>query len=97
MFKQTSDGLLIKIKIVPNSSKNDIIVDGDLVKVKVTAQPVENKANKALIEFLSKKINIPKSSIEIVKGLTSKEKTLLIKVGDINKQSIIEKSIKEGM
>ncbi len=97
MFKQTSDGLLIKIKIVPNSSKNDIIVDGDLVKVKVTAQPVENKANKALIEFLSKKINIPKSGIEIVKGLTSKEKTLLIKVDDINKQSIIEKSIKEGM
>ena len=97
MIKETEPGLIIRIKIVPNSSKNDIIVDGDLVKVKVTAQPVENKANKALIEFLSKKINIPKSSIEIVKGLTSKEKTLLIKVDDINKQSIIEKSIKEGM
>ena len=97
MFKQTPNGLLIKIKIVPNSSKNDIIVEEGFVKVKVTAQPIENKANKALIEFLSKKVKLPKSKIEIVKGMTSKEKTVLIKIEDIDKQSIIEHNIKEGI
>lgn len=96
MFKQTSDGLLIKVKIIPNSSRNAIIVEDGTVKVKVTAQPIENKANKALIEFLSKKINVPKSKIEILKGLTAKEKTILVKVEDMNKQSIIEQNLKEG-
>ena len=77
MIKETQEGLLIRIKIVPNSSKNDLIIEDEFIKVKVTAQPIENKANKALVEFLSKKFKDPKTSIQIVKGDTSKEKTLL--------------------
>ena len=82
MIKEVAEGLRIKVKIVPNSSKNDIILENEFIKVKVTAQPIENKANKALIEFLSKSFKIPKTSIEIVKGDTSKEKTLLIRTKD---------------
>ena len=92
-IKQTSDGILVNIKIVPNSSKNDIILEEDFVKVKITAQPIEGKANKALIEFLSKKFKIPKTSIEIVKGETSKEKTLLFKTDDEQKQNFIISSL----
>ena len=89
MIKTTSEGLLVKIKIVPNSSKNDLIIEDEFIKVKVTAQPIENKANKALVEFLSKNFKVPKTSIEIVKGDTSKEKTILIKVLDEEKKSNI--------
>ena len=89
MIKETSDGLLIRIKIVPNSSKNDLIIEDEFVKVKVTAQPIENKANKALIEFLSKRFKVPKTSIEIVKGDTSKEKTLLFSIKDEEKKQKI--------
>lgn len=89
MIKQVSDGLIIKVKIVPNSSKNDIVLEEEFIKVKVTAQPIENKANKALIEFLSKVFKIPKTSIEILKGETSKEKTLILKVLDKNKSDDI--------
>lgn len=95
MIKETSDGLLIRIKIVPNSSKNDLIIEDEFIKVKVTAQPIENKANKALIEFLSKKFKVPKTSIEIVKGDTSKEKTLLFSINDEEKkQNIISELTK---
>ena len=96
MIKQTSDGILVNIKIVPNSSKNDIILEDEFVKVKITAQPIEGKANKALIEFLSKKFKIPKTSIEIVKGETNKEKTLLFKTSDSEKQALILSSLKKG-
>lgn len=89
MIKENSDGLVIKIKIVPNSSKNDIIIEDEFIKVKVTAQPIENKANKALIEFLSKKFKIPKTSIQIVKGDTSKEKTLAFAVTNKEKRDFI--------
>ncbi len=84
------DGLIIKLKISPNASKNEIIKTEEGVKVKITAQPVDGKANKALIEFLSKHFKIPKSSIEILRGETSKEKTLLIKTQDDDKISIIK-------
>ena len=89
MIKETSDGLLIRIKIVPNSSKNDLIIENEFIKVKVTAQPIENKANKALVEFLSKRFKVPKTSIEIVKGDTSKEKTLLFSIKDKEKKQKI--------
>lgn len=80
-----NEGLIVKLKISPNASKNEIIKTDDGVKVKITAQPVDGKANKCLIEFLSKNFKIPKSSIEILRGETSKEKTLLIKINDDDK------------
>ena len=89
MIKENTDGLIIRIKIVPNSSKNDIILENEFIKVKVTAQPIENKANKALIEFLSKKFKIPKTSIQIVKGDTSKEKTIALAIADQEKRDFI--------
>ncbi len=79
MLKETDAGILISFKISPNASKNEIIKTEDGIKIKITAQPVDGKANKALIEFLSKHFKIPKTSIEIVKGHTSKEKTILLK------------------
>lgn len=94
MVKLTKDGILVQIKIAPNASRNEILKDDTGVKIKITAQPIENKANKAVIEFLAKQFRIPKSSIEIVRGETSKEKLLLIKVFDDDKISLI-KSILE--
>ena len=90
MLKETADGILLTLKIVPNSSKNEIVHEDEFVKVKVTAQPIENKANKALIEFLSKNLKVPKSCIQIVKGETSKEKTVFIKTNDSEKIEFIK-------
>ena len=89
MIKQENEGLLINLKIVPNSSRNDIVLEDEFIKVKITAQPIEGKANKSLIEFLSNKFKIPKTSIEIVKGETSKEKTVFIKTMDKGKIDLI--------
>lgn len=89
MIKQTDDGIFVNLKIVPNSSKNDIVLENEFIKVKITAQPIEGKANKALIEFFAKRFKIPKTNIEIVKGEISKEKTVFLKVEDADKKSNI--------
>lgn len=78
-------GLLVNLKISPNASKNEIILADDIVKVKITAQPIDGKANKALIEYLSKLFKVPKTSIVIVKGETSKDKTILFDTFDDEK------------
>lgn len=89
MIKTVAEGIIVKLKIVPNSSKNDIVLEDEFIKVKVTAQPIENKANKALLEFLSKKFKVPKTKIEILKGDISKDKTILFRTYDENKRSEI--------
>ena len=89
MIKQSDKGILFNVRIIPNSSKNDLVIEDEFVKIKITAQPIENKANKALTEYLSKLFKIPKTNIEIVKGDTSKEKTLFIKTSDSEKQEQI--------
>ena len=69
----------IKVKVLPRSSKNQVVgKEGDLFKVKLTSPPVEGKANKALIEFLAKKLGIPKANVEIKSGKSSKLKSILI-------------------
>jgi len=88
IFEKNNKRLKLQIKVIPNSSKNEIIFEQNFVKIKLTAPPVENNANKALIEFLAKKLKTAKSNIQIIKGETSKEKTLLI-------SSVDEKTFKE--
>lgn len=79
MLKETKDGMILSLRISPNASKNEIIKEDAGIKVKITAQPIDGKANKALIEFLSKQFKIPKSYFEIIRGETSKDKTIFIK------------------
>lgn len=93
MIKETKDGIIVNIKISPNSKNNEIINDGKNIKIKITAQPIDGKANKALIEFLSKKFKLPKSSIKIIKGETSKEKTILFMTDDEEKIKHVKNSL----
>lgn len=90
MIKETKDGLLVQFKISPNSSKNEIIKTEEGVKIKITAQPIDGKANKALVEYLSKEFKIAKTYIEIVKGTTNKEKTVLFKIFEEEKVNFIK-------
>lgn len=87
MFKKTDNGAIFTLKISPNASKNEIIKNETEIKVKITAQPIDGKANKSLIEFLSKNFKIPKSYFSIIRGETSKEKTILV-------ENITEEKIK---
>ena len=71
--------ILLKVHLQPKASRNEIVGPyRDGIKIKVTAPPIEGKANEALIRFLAKEFGISISSIEILKGLHSREKTLRI-------------------
>ncbi len=89
MIKQTDKGVVVTFKISPNAKKNEIIKDESGIKIKITAQPVEGKANKALVEFLSKQFKIPKTSVQIIKGETSKDKTVLFETSENEKIELL--------
>jgi uncharacterized protein (TIGR00251 family) len=68
---------LIKVYLQPKSSKNEMAGPyRDGIKVKVTAPPIEGKANEFLIRFLAKEFGISPSSIEMIKGQHAREKIL---------------------
>ena len=86
MSKKTRNGLTLKIKVEPRSSRTGITgTYGDALKVKLTSPPVEGKANKELIEVLAKEFGIHKKDVEIIMGKNSRNKVVkLIGVKGIN-------------
>jgi uncharacterized protein (TIGR00251 family) len=70
----------IKVQVVPRSSRNQIIVDeNDVFKLKVTAPPVEGKANKALKDLIAKRLGVAKKDVQIISGQRSRHKTVRIR------------------
>ena len=69
----------IKVKLLPRSSRNEIAGrENDVLKVKVTAPPVEGKANKALEQLLAKRLSLPRRNVKIISGERSRVKSIRI-------------------
>lgn len=72
-------GAAFAVHVIPRAKKNEIVGRmGNAIKVRLTAPPVEGKANEALIAFLAEKLDVRKSAIEIVAGLTSRDKMVCV-------------------
>ena len=72
----------ISLTVIPRSSHNEIVgtcADGTL-KIRITAAPVDGAANDAVIDLLSDTWHVRKSSINIIKGLTSKHKIVEVDI-----------------
>ena len=74
-----NNNTVIRVRVLPRASQNQIVgTDDGVFKVKLTAPPVEGKANKALQQFLAKKLDVPKGEVEIVSGERSRIKSIRI-------------------
>ncbi len=67
----------ISVRVIPNASKTEVAgKEGNTWKIRLAAPPVEGKANEELVEFLADRLDVPKSSIAILKGQGSRQKLL---------------------
>lgn len=73
------DAVLLRVFVQPRASKNQFcgIHEGEL-KLRLTSPPVDGAANQCCCEFLAKQLKMPKSSVTIVSGETSRHKRLRI-------------------
>lgn len=77
--KETDAGVTFAIRVLPRSSKCDLAgLQGDALKIKITAPPVEGRANDECIRFLAELLNVKKNRIAIVSGHTSKNKRISV-------------------
>ena len=78
-IRQTPAGVTFSIKVHPRAQKNGITGEvGDALKVALTAPPVEGKANEACIDFFAKLLEVPRSSVTIGAGETSRNKVIRV-------------------
>jgi uncharacterized protein (TIGR00251 family) len=69
----------LAIKAIPNAPRSEVVGWlGDALKVKVHAPPVEGRANEALCEFLADHLRLPRRAVEVLRGDTSRQKTVRI-------------------
>jgi len=73
-------GFTLKVFVQPRSSKNEIAgLYGDALKIKIKAPPVEGAANKMCVQYLAKCLKVPKPSLDIISGHTSRAKQVLLR------------------
>jgi len=88
-LRQRKNGITLECRISPRAGQNAIrgVRDGAL-SIALNAPPIEGRANKALIEFISRLLHVPRSHIEIIKGQRGRQKTLFIQ--DVSKDSVMK-------
>ena len=82
-FRPCSDGVLLRVRLTPRASRNGIdgiksAADGPYLQARVRVVPEDGKANRALIDLLAKALGLPKSSLAMVGGASSRLKTVHI-------------------
>ena len=78
-IRKNPRGAVFKVLVKPSSFKNMLTgIHDDALKIRLTAPPVNNAANRMCIKFLAKALGVPKSFLEIVSGHTSRNKQVLL-------------------
>jgi len=73
------DDVLVPVSVVPRAARNEIVgMQGDALKIRVTAPPVDGAANAALIAVLAEVLGIPRSQLAIRSGHNSRRKVVRI-------------------
>jgi uncharacterized protein (TIGR00251 family) len=86
-LRESKHGLTFGIQVTPHASSAQVVgVKDGILKIKVTALPVEGAANEACIKLLAKAFALRKSQLEIFAGAKSRKKTVLVK--DINRAEL---------
>ena len=76
---ESAGAITFAVRVHPRAKKTSITGElGDALKLAITAPPVEGKANEACIEFFAKLLKVPRSSVTIAAGQTSRNKVIRI-------------------
>ena len=77
-------GSALAVRVTPRASRNEIVemLDDGTIKIRIAAPPADNEANVVLIEFMADILGVPKSRLDIVAGLSGRDK--LISVVDMD-------------
>ena len=89
-IRDTPSGATFQVKVHPRAKKNSVTGHvGDALKLALTAPPVEGRANQACVAFLAEVLNVPRSSVTMTAGESSRNK--VVRVRELSAAQIEEK------
>ena len=72
-------GARLSVQVTPNARKSEITgVQEGMLRIKLQAQPIEGKANEALVRYLAERLQVPRKAVNLTHGAASRQKTLAI-------------------
>jgi uncharacterized protein (TIGR00251 family) len=78
-FREGEDGVSFAVRVQPGARRNAIVGElGDALKIALTAPPVDGRANEACIEFFADLLDVPRSSVAIASGQSSRNKVIRV-------------------
>jgi len=78
-FLPTSQGYILRLTVVPGAQRTQVVgLYGDRLKVRLAAPPEKGAANRELIDFLARSLNLPKSSLKLTLGAQSRSKVVAV-------------------
>lgn len=78
-IQESSSGVTFAVKVHPRARKSAITGElGDALKISLTAPPIDGKANEACIEFFANLLKVPRASVTIAAGQTSRSKVVRV-------------------
>ena len=78
-FKETQSGVTFAVKVIPRAGRNQVAgVEGEALKVRQAAPPVEGAANAALLDFLAHLLGVRQAQVSLIGGHTSRHKVVLV-------------------
>jgi hypothetical protein len=89
-ISEIAEGVRLEVKVQPRSSRNQVVGEQNgVLKIKLTAPPVDGEANSALVAFLASSLKVPRQDISILRGETSRNK--LVEINGISSGELMKK------
>lgn len=91
MANLVKDMALLNIRVQPGASRNEIVEmsEDGILRIRVTAPPVDGKANAAVIKLLAKHLRVPSRALSIVRGMSSRSK--VVEVDGVSNEELRQK------
>ncbi len=84
-------GVRLAVQITPNAKKTEVVgVLGDVLKLKLQAQPIEGKANEALIKFLAQTLGVARGAVVITHGQTNRKKLIEVSSAALSPDAVAQ-------
>jgi uncharacterized protein len=79
MSSSETDIAVLNVRVVPRASRSEIVgFQDETLKVRLTSPPVDGAANEELVRLIAKRTGVARSNVELIAGLTSRNKTLRV-------------------
>jgi uncharacterized protein len=78
-YRKVDGGWMLGLHIQPGAKKSEAVgLHGGALKLRIASPPVDGRANAALITYLAAALGVPKQSLAVIRGETSRRKTVRV-------------------